>query len=626
MSTTHIALQPQSLVEQVSVQAATTPDATAVVEGGERLSYRELDARANELANQLRLLGVAPEVVVGLCLPRSRGMVVACLAILKAGGAYLPLDPQNPPARMAQILQDARASVVIGEGLAESLSLGTLPVVSLSREGTVHGCRAQFNSRDDVKESPASDHNLAYVIYTSGSTGEAKGVEVEHSSLRNLVSWHIDEFDVTSSDRATLMASPGFDAAVWELWPYLAAGASLFIVNGDVRIDPISLRKWLVDEGITITFVPTPMAEQLIAMDWPDHCALRVMLTGADTLQHYPSASLPFVVVNNYGPTECTVVATSGPVDVHSPVSQLPPIGRPIANTQLYVLDENRRPVPAGEAGELFIGGAGVARGYRNRPHLTAERFILDPFSRQPEARLYRTGDIGRVLEDGQISFQGRMDDQVKIRGYRVEPNEVAVVLNRHPMVQASLITALEDSPGNKRLLAYVQAKPNSEPADESLRDFLAGCLPDYMVPSAFVRVAFFPLTDRGKIDREALPAPPARVANAADSVGPLTPLQQRVATMLGSLLRVEGVGVNDNFFVLGGTSLLGAQVIARVRDAFGVELRLLDLFDHPTVAGLSKEIERLLVSKLEALPDAEAEMQAARLTCSDSTRSLQKA
>jgi amino acid adenylation domain-containing protein len=505
---------------------------------------------------------------------------------------------------------------VIEDNLTESVLVGTLPVVPLSREGTVGGRPAQVNSRDEITEASASDHDLAYVIYTSGSTGEAKGVEVEHSSLRNLVAWHIDEFDVTSSDRATLMASPGFDAAVWELWPYLAAGATLFIVNGDVRIDPISLRKWLVDEGITITFVPTPMAEQLIQMDWSNHCALRIMLTGADTLHHYPSTSLPFVVVNNYGPTECTVVATSGPVDARSPVAQLPPIGRPIANTQLYVLDESRRPVAAGEAGELFIAGAGVARGYRGRPQLTAERFLPDPFSRRPGARLYRTGDIVRVLEDGQISFQGRVDDQVKIRGYRVEPNEVAVALNRHPMVQTSLVTALEDSSGNKRLLAYVQARPGPEPADESLRDFLAGCLPDYMVPSAFVRVASFPLTDHGKIDRAALPAPPTRVANSGDSVAPLTPLQQRVATMLGSLLRAEGVGLNDNFFVLGGTSLLGAQVIARVRDAFGVELRLLDLFDHPTVAGLSKEIEGLLVSKLEALPEDEAEMQAARLSC----------
>jgi amino acid adenylation domain-containing protein len=563
-------------------------------------------------------------------------MVVACLATLKAGGAYLPLDPSNPLTRISRILQDAKASITfVADDMAEELSGDALSVVRLDRRGVIQGTTLEIKHPENIDELPAGVEDLAYVIYTSGSTGEPKGVEIEHGGLLNLISWHVDEFSVTATDRATLMASPGFDAAVWELWPYLVAGATLFIADEKVRVDPVSLRNWLVAEGITITFVPTPMAEHLIQMEWPDHCALRIMLTGADTLQHYPPTNLPFQLVNNYGPTECTVVATSGNVPSSGTVSLLPPIGHPIANTQLYVLDQDGRQLPAGEAGELFIGGAGVARGYRNRPRLTAERFVPDSFSRRPGARLYRTGDAGRVLKDGQISFQGRMDDQVKIRGYRVEPNEVAVALNRHPMVQASLITALEDAPGNKRLVAYVQAKPKSEPADASLRDFLAGCLPDYMVPSAFVRVASFPLTDHGKIDRAALPAPPIRLATSADFVAPLTPLQQRVAAMLGSLLRAEGVGLDDNFFVLGGTSLLGAQVIARVRDAFGVELRLLDLFDNPTVAGLSKEIERLLVSKLEALPEDEAEMQAARLTCAtpgasprfnDSARSLPKA
>lgn len=628
MSRSQIGSQVESIVEQVSGQAATRPDAIAVVENGDRLSYRELDVRANKLAHELRSLGVGPEIVVALCLPRSPAMVVASLAALKAGGAYLPLDPASPLARLSRILQDARASVVLlGDELAEVAAVETLPVVHLDRQGRIRRAQPQTTPRDDAKElAPGlsgSVHDLAYVIYTSGSTGEPKGVEIEHESLQNLVSWHIDEFGITSSDRATLMASPGFDAAVWELWPYLATGATIFIADATVRKDPFALRNWLVNQGITITFVPTPMAEELMHMDWPDPCVLRVMLTGADTLQHYPPMNLPFLVVNNYGPTECTVVATSGTVSTDSTISGLPPIGRPIANTQLYVLDTNRRALPAGEAGELFIGGAGVARGYRNRPQLTAERFITDPFSGRPGSRLYRTGDVGRVLADGQISFEGRVDEQVKIRGYRVEPNEIIVALNRHPMIQASFVTACEDAPGNKRLVAYVQTKTESEPTDESLQDFLANYLPDYMMPSAFLRVASFPLTANGKIDRGALPAT-ARPPKAKD-LAPLTPLQEQIAAMLGSLLRVEGVGLNDNFFVLGGTSLLGAQVIARVRDVFGVELSLLSLFDHPTVAGLSAELERLLVSKLEAIPEDEAMLQAARLSKFNETTIVKK-
>jgi acyl-coenzyme A synthetase/AMP-(fatty) acid ligase/acyl carrier protein len=456
------------------------------------------------------------------------------------------------------------------------------------------------------------------VIYTSGSTGEPKGVEITHASLENLIHWHQEAFAVVSSDRAAQVASPGFDAAVWELWPYLTAGAAVYVPDDETVKTPVVLRDWLVRCGITKAFVPTPMAEQLMCLEWPANTALRFLLTGADTLRNHPPATLPFAVVNNYGPTECTVVATSGVVQPGLCSDCVPSIGRPISNVQVYILDEHLCQVPVNTPGELYIGGAGVARGYRNRPDLTAERFIRNPFSDQTELRLYRTGDAGSYLPDGQIAFLGRTDDQVKIRGYRVELGEVAAVLNRHPMIQTSVVIAREEAPGDKRLIAYIvpeaKADKKSELTDNMLREFLRTSLPEYMVPAMFCRMDALPLTASGKIDRNALPEP-AHQLRDADYIAPRTPAEERMAAILATLLRLERVGVNENFFLLGGNSLLGAQVIARVRDRFGVELTLLSLFDHPTVSGLSAEIERLLVAKLGAMSEDEAERLTAELS-----------
>jgi amino acid adenylation domain-containing protein len=457
---------------------------------------------------------------------------------------------------------------------------------------------------DRVTASPKS---LAYVIYTSGSTGEPKGVEITHESLFNLVQWHQCAFGVTSADRASHVARVGFDAGVWEIWPYLTVGASLHLADNETLSHPESLRDWLVAQRITISFIPTPIAERLIDLPWPSGTALRTMLTGADTLHGYPTAGLPFVLVNNYGPTECTVVATSGAVHSRNSTHQLPPIGRPIANTQIYILDESGKQVPTGTAGELHIGGMGVARGYRNRPELTAQRFIPNPFGTEPGERLFKTADLARLLPDGQIAFLGRVDEQVKVRGFRVEPNEVTATLNEHPHIQQSVVVAREVAPGDTRLIAYFVAVPQSDPTLGELRNFLEARLPDFMIPATFVKLEKLPLTANGKVDRMSLPA--ADETNTLrDSAGraPRTDLEKTIAEILERLLQLDHVDLEENFFSLGGHSLLGAQLVARLRDIFRIEVPLRVIFEAPSVAELSSEIDRLLVAKVQAMSEIE--------------------
>jgi amino acid adenylation domain-containing protein len=596
------------------------PEAIAAADRDHELTYKDLDDRAKELAQSLRILGVGPDSVVGLCLPRSVAMVVGALGILKAGAAYLPLDPASPSTRIAFQLNDAQVSVVVtGQSITERLSAGSWRVIALDGEGRQTSSKIRVDG-SEFAPVEVNAQNLAYVIYTSGSTGEPKGVEITHGSLENLIQWHQQAFAVVPSDRAAQVANPGFDAAVWELWPYLTAGAAVYVPDDETVKTPVVLRDWLVRCGITKAFVPTPMAEQLMSLEWPANTALRFLLTGADILRNHPPATLPFAVVNNYGPTECTVVATSGVVQPEPGLCSdwVPSIGRPISNVQVYILDENLRQVPVSTPGELYIGGAGVARGYRNRPDLTAERFIRIRFGDQTESRVYKTGDAASYLPDGQIAFLGRTDDQVKIRGYRVELGEVAAALNRHPMIQTSVVIAREEAPGDKRLIAYIvpEVKPGTrvELTDNMLREFLRTSLPEYMLPAMFCRMDALPLTASGKIDRNALPVP-AHQLRDDEYIAPRTPAEERMTRILATLLRLERVGVNENFFLLGGNSLLGAQVIARVRDTFGVELTLLSLFDHPTVSGLSAEIERLLVAKLGAMSEDEAERLAAEVS-----------
>ncbi len=416
------------------------------------ITYGELNCRANQLAHHLRTLGVKPEVVVGICASASLEMIVGILGILKAGGAYLPLDPQLPTERLTFMLEDAGVQVLLTqEQWVEGLQSHQSQIICLD---TNWETLAQQNA--DNLDNYGTAKNLAYVIYTSGSTGKPKGVQIEHRGLLNLVFWHQQTFAVSSLDRVTQIAGVAFDACVWEIWPYLTAGASIHIPHPETRRDSLALRDWLVSTAITISFLPTPLAEQVLLLEWPHNAALRILLTGGEKLFQSPLASHPFQVVNNYGPTENTVVTTSGLVPVKNQAESSPAIGRPIANTQVYILDQDLQPVPIGVSGEMYISGVGLARNYLNQPNLTTLGFIPNHFSNQPGARLYKTGDLARYLSNGNIEFLGRIDHQVKLRGFRIELNEIEVVLRQHPAVQMAAVIDREDLPGQKRLVAYV--------------------------------------------------------------------------------------------------------------------------------------------------------------------------
>jgi amino acid adenylation domain-containing protein len=575
----------------IAARAQLTPHALALASRNQILNYGAMEAQAEQLADYLRSIGVGPEVLVGVCLDRSPAMVVAALAILKAGGAYLPLDPEFPVDRLRFMLDDAQAAVLITrQQIEKRIAKGRWKVVDIDE--------ADSRVASYPKTSPAvniSAENLAYVIYTSGSTGRPKGVQITHGNLLNLISWHNRAFSVSATDRASQLASLAFDAAVWEVWPYLVAGSSVHFPDDETRLSGAALRDWLLEERITISFVATPLAESLTRLEWPRDSALRILLTGADTLHHYPPANLPFALVNNYGPTECTVVATSGTVVPHSHPTGRPSIGRPIDNFQIYILDEYSQPVPTGTVGQLHIGGAGLGRGYLNRPDLDAERFIANPLSSIPGDRLYKTGDLARYLPDGSIAFVGRMDEQIKIRGYRIEPDEIAAVLDQYSGITGSVVVARDDS-GDKRLVAYIVVAPGVELTHSGLQGFLKNYLPDYMVPAAFVQIPSLPMTHSGKVDRAALPVPgPENTISDQMYVAPRTATEKRLVAILSQLLGVGQVSVNDNFFFLGGHSLLGTQLIARTRDAFGVELPLRTVFDFPTAAEISSVIDEML-------------------------------
>jgi amino acid adenylation domain-containing protein len=600
----------QLVPRMIAAQARLHPDRVALVMGSEKLTYAELELRATQLANYLRSLGAGPEVLVGLCVDRSPQFAIAALAIMQCGAAYLPMDSAHPAERLRFIVKDAAVRLLVTQrNFADRFADLDARVVSLDEEKSA--ISSQPTQSPDLK--PGID-SLAYVIYTSGSSGRPKGVEITHRNLSNLMSWHVAAFDVESSTRATFQAGVGFDAAVWEIWPVLTAGAGVYLPDESTRMSAESLRDWLVEHQITISFVPTAIAEQLIALPWPAQTALRFLLTGADTLHRYPPTGLPFSLINNYGPTECTVVATSGAISADGPRKGLPSIGSPIDNVRIHILDEQLRQVPNGVPGEIYIGGDGVARGYRNRPDLTAERFIADPF-RGEDGRLYRTGDLGRTLPNGEIAFLGRLDDQIKIRGYRIELNEINAVLNEHSSVRASVVIAREDVPGEKRLVAYTVLVAGSQRDEQSLREFLRQRLPDYMEPAAFVWMESLPLTPNGKIDRAALPLPSVEERERdREFIAPRTPVEEALAGIIQEVLKLPRVSMDDDFFHLGAHSLLGAQVVARVRGVFGTELKLLDVFDAPTVAELSVKIEEALTRQLNAMTEAEVDAALAAL------------
>lgn len=584
------------------LQVEKTPDAVAVVFGDTQLTYEALNRRANQVAHYLQQLGVGPEVLVGICLERSLEMIVGLLGILKAGGAYVPLDPAYPQERLAFMLADAQAPML----LTRRPLVGKLP----AHEAEVVCLDSAWESIAQESKgnlvSGATPENLAYVIYTSGSTGTPKGVAIRHAGLINLVTWHQRVYCVTPVDRATQLAAPAFDASVWEIWPYLTSGACLYIPDEETLALPSRLLAWLTAKAITICFLPTPLVEAVLEEQEPTGLALRVLLTGGDKLRRRPRQALPFCLANNYGPTEGTVVTTWATVATGTEDSATPPIGRPIANTRVYVLDRHLQPVPVGVPGELYIGGAGLARGYLNRPELTAESFIPNPFSEEPGTRLYKTGDLVRYLPDGNIEFLGRIDHQVKIRGFRIELQEIEVVLSQHAAVREAVTLTQEDVPGDKRLVAYVVPKQGQALTSSELRSFLKQKLPDYMVPSTFVVLDTLPLTPNGKVDRRALSVPDRTRPDLEKAfVAPRTRAEEMLTRIWAEVLGIEQVGVYDNFFELGGHSLQAVKLVSKISSEVHSEIPVKHLLLHPTIAGFADALER------NSLPEVASQQKA---------------
>jgi len=593
--------QGKCIHQLFEAQVERTPDAVAVVFEDQQLTYRELNQRANQLAHHLNQLGVAPDVLVGICVERSLEMVVGLLGILKAGGAYVPLDPAYPSERLTYILNDSQASVLLTHSkLADSIRSHGAQVVCLDTDWGVIGTSSEENL-----VSAASPNNLAYVIYTSGSTGKPKGVLVNHHNVSRLFAatqpwFHFDETDVW-----TLFHSIAFDFSVWEIWGSLLYGGCLIVVPYWVSRDPEAFYSLLLNQRVTVlNQTPSAFRQLMQAEERKETAAsqlsLRLVIFGGEALE--PQSLKPWFerhgdqspqLVNMYGITETTVHVTYQPLTIADINDRSSVIGVPIPDLQVYILDERQQPVPIGVRGEMYVGGAGVARGYLNLPELTAFRFIINPFSDEPNARLYKTGDLARYRADGSIEYLGRIDYQVKIRGFRIELGEIEAALNQHPKVPQIALMVREDEPGNKYLVAYIVPREAVLPTVSELRSFLKQKLPDYMVPSAFVMLDSLPLTPNGKVDSRALPAPDrARFGSEKTLALPRTPIEEVLAGIWAQVLGCESVSIHDNFFDLGGHSLLATQVIGRLRSVLQVELPLRCLFESPTIAELAESIE----------------------------------
>ena len=573
--------------ERVNEIAAAYPTKTAVSASTHSLTYQELNQQANQLAHHLHRLGAQPESIIAVALPRSPALLVALLGILKTGAAYLPLDPDSPADRLAHMVTDSQAPLL----LTHSGQLDTTFCPAHCQ--IVYLDAAQATLATYPTEAPTltlTPQNLAYVIYTSGSTGKPKGVAVPHTGLTNLVSWDHRAHHLTADDHTTLVASPAFDASAWETWSALTRGATIHIPP-TTTVEPEWLIDWLAQEGITVSFLPTALAESLLNHPWPENHPLRLLLTGGDALHQHPSANLPFTLVNNYGPTENSVVSTSTLVAATA-TSAAPAIGRPIDNVQVYVLDAYGQLVPPNVPGELYLGGAGLARGYLHQPGLTAVSFIPNPFSQQPGARLYRTGDRVRYLANGDLEFLGRLDNQVKLRGFRIELGEIEALLSQHDAVQTAVVTLYEPTADLKQLVAYLVIQTDAAVQADDLRHYLQAQLPAYMVPTQFIILDRLPLTTNGKINRRALPAPERDLSCAETTTQPRTPTEAALCTFWADILHVSQVGIEENFFALGGHSLLATQVIAWVRNQFSTELTLRHFLNAPTIAALAQHID----------------------------------
>jgi amino acid adenylation domain-containing protein len=575
--------------ERFESQVERTPDRVAVVFEDRRLTYGELNRRANQLAQRLRSLGVGSEVLAGIYMEPSLEMVVGILGILKAGGAYVPLDPTYPRERLAFMLEDSRVSVL----LTQQRLLGGLPEHRATMICLDTRWEALSRESEEKPSSGVSAENLAYVIYTSGSTGRPKGVQIPHRAGVNFLESMRGEPGLMEDDRLLSVTTLSFDIAGLELYLPLMVGASVTVASRVAASDGLRLIE-LLEQSNTTVMQGTPATWRLLLGAGWQGCDRLKILCGGEALSRELANQLlarSASLWNMYGPTETTIWSAIYRVGLGAgPV----PIGTPIANTQLYILDSHLHPVPVGVPGELHIGGAGLARGYLNRPELTAEKFIADPFSEEPGARLYKTGDLARYLPDGNIEILGRMDYQVKIRGFRIELGEIEAALRGHRAIREAVVSGREDTPGDKRLVAYLVADKQSLSSISELRSFLANKLPEYMVPSAFVVLDGFPQTPNGKVDRRALPAPSSlRPDLEAGYVAPQTEAERIIATVWQEMLHLERVGIHDNFFDLGGHSLLMVQVHSKLRQAFDRNISMVEMFQYPTIDSLGKHLSR---------------------------------
>lgn len=585
-------------------QVLRDPDGIAVTFRQTKLTYRELNGRANQLAHHIQRRGVKPNVLVGVCLERSPELIVALLAVWKAGGAYVPLDPSYPKERLSFMIEDARPLLVLTQRTCASL-LGT-PGEQLICVDT--GWTAVAEESADNLATITSPSDLAYVMYTSGSTGKPKGAMIVHRGLVNYLWWAIRTYPVEPGRPVPVHTSISFDLTVTSLYTTLLGGATAELLPEDVGAQNLLAALLEGNRGLVkITPAHLELLGKQIAADEAVGMARAFVIGGenllAETLQLWRDHAPATRLFNEYGPTETVVGCCVHEVQVADPRSGSVCIGKPIANTQLYVLDENMRPVPPGVVGELFIGGAGVGVGYLNRPDLTAERFVPDRFSAVSGARLYKSGDLARYRRDGTLEYLGRADDQVKIRGYRIELGEIEAALAAAPGVQSCAVVARDDEPGNKQLVGYVVASDNESPASAKLRAFLEKSLPEYMVPAQFVFLDSLPLTHNGKIDRKGLPAPAKAITGAGGP--PRSETEKIIAAIWTELLQLEGLGIEDDFFDLGGQSITAVGLVARLREVFEFNLELATLFERPTIAGLAEAIDVLVVTNHGLSSDA---------------------
>jgi amino acid adenylation domain-containing protein len=579
----------RSVVDFLREYSQMQPDALAVRDGGGSMTYGELDRQSNLVAHDFQQRGLHLEDPVAILLPASGDYVVAMLGILKAGGSYLPIDPDAPVNRLEFLLQDSgsRFALTDAKGIKR---LGDWPgtVLELAQIIAKPGTEPR-----QVSGMPSDPGRRAYIVYTSGSTGQPKGVEIEHHSLTNLVCAYHERFKLAAQDRATMLANVAFDASVQDVWPVLCVGGTLVVPPKALLQHPDSLIAWLADEKITWTFVPTGMAEILFAREWPAQMSLRFLVTGGDRLRIRPPQSLPFTVLNAYGPTENTVISTWSVLTARNGDAQLPAIGHPIANVKAYVLDEQRQPVAGGVAGELYLGGEQLARGYFGKPALSAERFVPDPFSGRPNGRMYRTGDWVRWLPDGELDFLGRRDDQVQIRGSRVELGEIEAALLAHPAVRQACCLPRSENGQATGIVAHIVVVKDGGDSSGELRSHLGGRLPAYMLPSLFVFHEHLPLTPYGKVDRTALAdsssKSPARPKIDADGDG----LEIALARLWHSLLPAAGSSPKDATFAnLGGDSLLVVKLMLGVEEITNQRLEVSTFLIQPTFSGLCQAVK----------------------------------